>query len=100
MNFRHTSGPWEIVRGHKTDRPRGIVTKNKPFLNIINFNGISRAASSEAEYNARIIEKAPLMLDELVKVLRIAQKTDKSLDPIYYAKLISNITGIPFEEIW
>lgn len=75
---KHTPGPWEKVDG--TDGiTRGIRGWHGPeSVNVINWNGISRATSVTGQANARLLLAAPDLLEALRGVLRIAdRKTDE-----------------------
>ena len=69
MTTKHTPGPWEKADG--TDGiTRGIRGWHGPeMVNVINWNGISRATSVTGQANARLIAAAPDLLDELLSVL-------------------------------
>ena len=69
MTTKHTPGPWEKADG--TDGiTRGIRGWHGPeMVNVINWNGISRATSVTGQANARLLAAAPDLLDELLSVL-------------------------------
>ena len=62
---KHTPGPWEKVDG--TDGiTRGIRGWHGPeSVNVINWNGISRATSVTGQANARLLLAAPDLLEAL-----------------------------------
>ena len=66
MTTKHTPGPWEKVDG--TDGiTRGIRGWHGPeSVNVINWNGISRATSVTGQANARLMLAAPDLLEALV----------------------------------
>lgn len=66
----HTPGPWEKVDG--TDGiTRGIRGWHGPeIVNVINWNGISRATSVTGQANAKLIVAAPELLRLLNEALR------------------------------
>ena len=65
MTTKHTPGPWEKADG--TDGiTRGIRGWHGPeMVNVINWNGISRATSVTGQANARLIAAAPDLLEAL-----------------------------------
>lgn len=65
---KHTPGPWEKVDG--TDGiTRGIRGWHGPeSVNVINWNGISRATSVTGQANARLLLAAPDLLEALQDV--------------------------------
>ena len=65
MTTKHTPGPWEKADG--TDGiTRGIRGWHGPErVNVINWNGISRATSVTGQANARLIAAAPDLLEAL-----------------------------------
>lgn len=66
---KRTPGPWEKVDG--TDGiTRGIRGWHGPeIVNVINWNGISRATSATGQANARLIAAAPDLLDALYSIV-------------------------------
>ena len=69
MTTKHTPGPWEKVDG--TDGiTRGIRGWHGPeSVNVINWNGISRATSVTGQANARLLLAAPDLLESLSGML-------------------------------
>ena len=65
MTTKHTPGPWEKADG--TDGiTRGIRGWHGPeMVNVINWNGISRATSVTGQANANLIVAAPDLLEAL-----------------------------------
>jgi len=96
MQLKHTPGPWEIERGHNTNRAKGIKQK-RFYINIINFNGISRSASEEGEYNARLIAAAPEMLEALINITTNMRNEEPILIDIDI--IIEKATGMKIEDI-
>ena len=65
MTTKHTPGPWEKADG-KDGITRGIRGWHGPErVNVINWNGISRATSVTGQANANLIAAAPDLLDAL-----------------------------------
>lgn len=58
-----TPGPWELSLAH--DRAYGIHARGANGLraNVVNWGGLSRAASDEGQANARLIAAAPDLLE-------------------------------------
>lgn len=85
MTTKHTPGPWEKADG--TDGiTRGVRGWHGPeMVNVINWNGISRATSVTGQANARLIVAAPDLLEALQELCEIVedaieQKSAKDLD--------------------
>jgi hypothetical protein len=96
---KSTPGPWQIVEGFRSGAPRGIksITRN---VNVVNFNGISRACSDEGEANALLIVAAPTMLEALIEFyiwLGAKNITNYPIDKI--ESIIKSATGQTIDEI-
>lgn len=71
---KHTPGPWEKVDG--TDGiTRGIRGWHGPeIVNVINWNGISRATSVTGQANAKLIAAAPDLLEACIELIGLAER--------------------------
>lgn len=62
---KHTPGPW-FSMDDRDGNIRGLRGRHGPeSVNVVNWNGISRASSANGQANARLISAAPELLEAL-----------------------------------
>lgn len=88
-DMKHTPGPWHIVWGRETGRPRGIRANGRT---IISWGGIAQPATRESQGNAVLMAAAPDMLAALKEISQLpAFHQEKS--KIVAAEAISKAEG-------